>query len=160
MSTTTEHVELREDLRRLVETRLLDPVELLLPTADTDLRERLRVDAEVWAAQLLGPDDQLAVGLLAKLIAALYPGDVAFDPPATWWRTPLGAVTVRRLGHPGAAKVSAAVAGSMLGITRQGVHDLVKRGKLVGHPDGGVVTESIRARLQGLHRTQAGDVHV
>jgi hypothetical protein len=35
----------------------------------------------------------------------------------------------------------------MLGITRQGVHDLVTRGKLARHPDGGVKPESVRARL-------------
>jgi hypothetical protein len=38
------------------------------------------------------------------------------------------------------------VAGAMLGVTRQGVHDLVSRGKLDRHPDGGVTTDSVRAR--------------
>jgi hypothetical protein len=37
----------------------------------------------------------------------------------------------------------------MLGMTRQGVHDLVSRGKLDRHPDGGVTTDSVRARLHG-----------
>jgi hypothetical protein len=35
----------------------------------------------------------------------------------------------------------------MLGMTRQGVHDLVTRGKLARHPDGGVTVDSVRARL-------------
>jgi hypothetical protein len=35
----------------------------------------------------------------------------------------------------------------MLGITRQGVHDLLNRGKLTRHADGGVTVASIRARL-------------
>ncbi|MGW1678342.1 hypothetical protein [Saccharopolyspora sp. NPDC002376] len=43
--------------------------------------------------------------------------------------------------------VSFSTAGAILGITRQGVHDLVSRGKLDRHPDGGVRTTSIRARL-------------
>jgi len=38
------------------------------------------------------------------------------------------------------------VAGAMLGVTRQGVHDLVTRGKLARHPDGGVTVDSVRAR--------------
>jgi hypothetical protein len=52
-----------------------------------------------------------------------------------------------RVGHPGADAVSYATAGAMLGITRQGVHDLVQRGKLLRHPDGGVVPASVRARF-------------
>jgi hypothetical protein len=36
----------------------------------------------------------------------------------------------------------------MLGISRQGVHDLVRRGKLPRHPDGGVPSLAVRDRLQ------------
>jgi hypothetical protein len=36
----------------------------------------------------------------------------------------------------------------MLGITRQGVHDLVRRGKLARAEGVGVATASVRARLQ------------
>jgi len=35
----------------------------------------------------------------------------------------------------------------MLGLTREGVHDLVVRGKLDRHPDGGVNVDSVRVRL-------------
>jgi DNA-binding GntR family transcriptional regulator len=38
----------------------------------------------------------------------------------------------------------------MLGITRQGVHDLVNRGKLQRDPGGGVLVSSIRDRLRGM----------
>ncbi|ASO22940.1 hypothetical protein FHR81_003601 [Actinoalloteichus hoggarensis] len=155
---TADHVALVEDLRRLVASRLIDSVEILLPVepALAALRERLRIDAEVWAAQLLGPDDRLASGVLARLIAALYPGDSGFDPPADWWRTPLGRVTARRLGHPTVENVPFAQAGAMLGITRQGVHDLVRRGKLTGHPAGGVSADSVRDRLAVLHASSNG----
>jgi hypothetical protein len=54
---------------------------------------------------------------------------------------------LRRAGHPSAQAVSYSVAGAMLGVTRQGVHDLVTRGKLARHPDGGVTVDSVRARL-------------
>jgi hypothetical protein len=153
VATTSEHVELRDDLVRLVTSRLLDPLEILLDTEVAALRERVRQDAEMWAAQLLGADDDLARHLAVRLVAALYPGDTAFDPPESWWATPLGRVTARRVGHPAREHVSYAVAGAMLGITRQGVHDLVNRDKLRRHPDGGVSVASVRARLEQRSET-------
>lgn len=133
---------------RLVTSRLLDPLEILLPTADVDgLRERVWQDAEMWAAQLLGRDETLARQVNVRMIAVLYPGDRPFDPPERWWSTPLGRVTARRIGHPAREHVSFSVAGAMLGITRQGVHDLVNRDKLRRHPDGGVTVASISTRL-------------
>ena len=39
-------------------------------------------------------------------------------------------------------------AGAMLGISRQGVHDLVRRGRLPRHPDGGVPSAAVRDRLR------------
>jgi hypothetical protein len=38
----------------------------------------------------------------------------------------------------------------MLGVTRQAVHDLIQRGKLDRHPDGGVRVSSVRSRLSTL----------
>ncbi|MEV4176629.1 hypothetical protein [Nonomuraea sp. NPDC049709] len=148
-ASTVEHVELSGELLRLIETRVVDPLEILLESDDQvrPIRERLRIEAEVWAAQLLGPDDALAVRASARLIAAAFPGDGPFDPPEAWWRSAFGQAVARRVGHPGAVAVSYATAAAMLGITRQGVHDLVKRAKLERHPDGGVTTESVRARL-------------
>ncbi|MFS8100625.1 hypothetical protein LFM09_26195 [Lentzea alba] len=148
MATTSEHVDLRDDLIRLVTSRLLDPLEILLPQADlVGLRQSVEADAEMWAAQLLGADDALAMQVAVRLMAVLHPGDAPFDPPDTWWATPLGRVTARRAGHPSKERVSFGVAGAMLGITRQGVHDLVSRDKLRRHPDGGVTVASIQARL-------------
>jgi hypothetical protein len=106
----------------------------------------VRQRAETWASVMLGDDDQAAVLMIVRVISSLYPGDEPFAPPAEWWRTPLGQVVVRRIGHPSAQAVSYSVAGAMLGITRQGVHDLVARGKLERHPEGGVTVESVRAR--------------
>ncbi|WP_336206957.1 hypothetical protein [Nonomuraea sp. LPB2021202275-12-8] len=144
-----ERAELAQDLVRLVTSRLLDPLDILLQAdpAIEAMRDRVRADADTWAAELLGPDPQRATYMGVRLVAVLYPGDTAFDPPADWWRTPLGRAIARRVGHPSAERVSFAVAGAMLGITRQGVHDLVRRGKLRQHPDGGVTTLSIRQRL-------------
>ena len=144
------HGQLVDQLIRAVDIRLLDPLEILLdgPDAVDALRTIVRVRAESWARRLIDGDDREAVGTIMRVVSTLYPGDGPFEPPIDWWRTPLGQVVVRRVGHPTAGSVSYAVAGAMLGITRQGVHDLVARGKLVRHPEGGVVPASVRARLQ------------
>ncbi|GAA2080084.1 hypothetical protein [Actinomadura alba] len=141
--------ELTRQLIRIVEIRLLDPIEILLEDGATTgaLQRMVQAKATSWAALLLGEDDQAAALTAARLIAALYPGDTALEPPADWWRTPFGRVVAHRLGHPSTQAVSYSVAGAMLGITRQGVHDLVSRGKLARHPDGGVLVTSIRSRL-------------
>jgi hypothetical protein len=146
---TGEHVELSRELLSLVERRIVDPLEILLGSTEQvgPVRDRLRIEAEVWAAQMLGRDHKLAVHTAARLVAALFPGDGPFDPPDEWWGTAFGRVVARRVGHPGRATVPFSSAGAMLGITRQGVHDLVKRAKLDRHPDGGVTTASIHARL-------------
>ncbi|WP_157244759.1 hypothetical protein [Nonomuraea typhae] len=146
---TSEHVALAQELIGLVERRITDPLEILFGSAEQvePIRKQLRVEAEVWAAQLLGPDHALAVRTAARLIAAAFPGDGPFDPPDAWWRTAFGRAVARRAGHPGREAVPFATAGAMLGITRQGVHDLVKRNKLDRHPDGGVTTRSVHARL-------------
>jgi hypothetical protein len=152
VTTTSDHVELVTELVRLLETRVLDPLEILLASGELlgPIRDRLRVEAEVWPAQLLGPDREPATRTAARLIAVLFPGDAPIDPPAPWWRTALGRAVARTAGHPASESVSFGTAGAMLGITRQGVADLVKRGKLDRHPSGGVTTSSIRDRLNRL----------
>jgi hypothetical protein len=141
--------ELVEQLVRLIDIRLLDPLEILLDGADSvdALRALVRVRATAWAGSMLGADDRAAVGALMRIVSTLYPGDGPFEPPLDWWRSPLGRVIARRVGHPTAGSLSYPVAGAMLGITRQGVHDLVARGKLERHPEGGVTPASVRARL-------------
>ncbi|PZG51540.1 hypothetical protein C1I98_08185 [Spongiactinospora gelatinilytica] len=144
-----ERRALADDLRRLVGGRLLDPLEILFEAGPEGgrLRALLADHSAAWADVLLGGDDEAAKLLAIRLIAAVYPGDAPFDPPPGWWATPLGRAVARRAGHPGASAVPASVAAAMLGITRQGVHDLVRRGKLDRDATGSVTTASIRARL-------------
>lgn len=160
-------------LSELARGRLLDPLEILLgddprATAAIATLERLvHAEAETWAARLLGDDDRAAMATVARLMAALYSssgvesgsggGDRPLDPPAAWWQTPLGQVVARRVGHPTAPGVSYPVAGAMLGVTRQGVHDLVRRGKLDRHPGGGVTSASVHARIQSHGQRRHGD---
>ncbi|MGC5014808.1 hypothetical protein ACLQ2R_28925 [Streptosporangium sp. DT93] len=147
MTTWTEARDaLADDLERLVGNRLLDPLDILFGTADL-MRDRLASQARAWAGTLLGPDDQAAAYTAIRLVSALYPGDAPFDPPTGWWGTPFGQAVLLRAGHPSAAvAVPVAVAADMLGITRQGVHDLASRGKLERLPPG-ITVASVRARL-------------
>jgi hypothetical protein len=139
-----------EQIVRLLDVRLLDPLEVLLEGDDAvdALRQLVRMRARGWAATLRDGSDASATMAAARLVATLYPGDGPFDPPASWWGTPLGQVVARRVGHPWFESISYATAGAMLGITRQGVHDLVKRGRLPRHPDGGVPSAAVRDRLR------------
>ncbi|GAB3836963.1 hypothetical protein GCM10029963_01390 [Micromonospora andamanensis] len=141
--------ELTKHLIRLIDIRLLDPLEILVNGHDAidPLRAAIRERARSWATTIVSGDDRAAVGVVMRAISTLYPGDGPFDPPIDWWRSPFGQAVARRVGHPSAESVSYAVAGAMLGITRQGVHDLVSRDKLARHPEGGVRSASVRDRL-------------
>jgi hypothetical protein len=146
--------ELTGQVLSLMENRLLDPLEILLESELARVRSKVVERAGALASQLLGEDDVLAARTAIRLVSTLYPSDGPFDPPARWWQTPLGLVVARRAGHPGAETVSYSAAGAMLGITRQGVHDLVTRGKLTRHENGGVMTSSVQNRLN--QRAAAG----
>ncbi|MEV0897322.1 hypothetical protein [Actinoplanes sp. NPDC049802] len=143
-------MDLADQILRLLDIRLVDPLEILLDDDRTVgvVRERLRLRAAHWAHTMRHGDDAEAAHVIARLIGTLYPDDHAFAPPVDWWRAPLGQVVIRRMGHPFAESVSYATAGAMLGITRQGVHDLVRRGRLPRHPEGGVPVAAIRDRLR------------
>ena len=141
------HEELARDLSRLVEARVLGPVDVLFGL-DKGLRRRAFEAVLVWTEELLGPDDDTARMTAIRLISTLFPADQPFDPPSAWWTTPFGRAVLLRAGHPNAEVVSFTVAAAMLGITRQGVHDLARRGKVQAHPDGGVTVDSVQARLK------------
>lgn len=155
-----ERRELAEDLCRIVGGRVLDALEILfepdeLSGEDTRLRELLAVKSRDWADVLCGDDDRAAAFLAIRLVSALYPGDAPFDPPAAWWATPLGRAVARRAGHPAATAVPVSVAAAMLGITRQAVHDLVRRHKLDRDPEGAITAASVQARLSRSRGDQA-----
>lgn len=141
--------EVESHLTALLTAHLLDPMEMWM-AGDPHFHQRqpdALAQVKTWTKRLLGPDSDDAVHAIVQLIAVFYPSDSAFEPALTWWESPLGRVTAHRFGHPGATAVSYATAGAMLGISRQGVHDLVKRNKLATHPDGGVATSAIQQRL-------------
>jgi hypothetical protein len=143
---TAAHRALADDLVGQVTVKLVDPLDILVG-ADEALRARVAEQSRVWAAALLGEDETQAALTAGRLVAALYPSDGPFDPPAAWWATPFGRAVALRIGHPSAQTVPVVQAAAMLGITRQGVHDLANRGRLERDADGRITVSSVRARL-------------
>lgn len=109
------------------------------------LEQNIAGRAEIWAAYLLGDDDNLAAETVLDLINVLWPN---CEPTLDWWRTPIGRAVARSIGHPNADTVSYSVAGAMLGCTKQYVGKLVDQGRLQRGQDGGVATQSVRAVLR------------
>jgi hypothetical protein len=108
--------------------------------------------AEVLAAQLCqDDDDKLAAQTVIDAMGALWPhGDPESVGRVDWWRTPLGRMCARSLGRDDAEAVTQSVAAAMLGVTLGTVKQLVARGNLDRHPDGGVTRASVLARLVRL----------
>lgn len=143
---TAAHRALAEDLARQVTVGLVDPLDILVG-ADDALRVRVAEQSRAWAAALLGEDEAQAALTAGRLVAALHPSDEPFDPPAAWWATPFGRAVALRIGHPWAQALSVAQAAAMLGISRQGVHDLANRGRLERDDAGRITVTSVQARL-------------
>lgn len=109
---------------------------------------RLEARAEGIALALLSSDDEEAAGMAVDVMAALWPTG---DPPPEWWTTPVGRVLARSVGADDAEAVTHSVAAAMLGVTRGTIAQLVHRGKLDRHPDGGVLRSSIMQRIAQRH---------
>lgn len=93
-------------------------------------------------------DDRLAAQTCIDVMCVLWPHAAPEDcGRADWWQTPLGRLCARSLGRDGAEEVSHSVAAAMLGVTRGTVAQLVHRGTLDRHPDGGVLRSSVLARI-------------
>lgn len=114
----------------------------------SDLAElaRTRVDqaAERLAWQLTqDADDHLAAQTVIDLTGVLWD----LDPDPDWWRTPVGRLVARSIGRDDTEAVTQHQAAAMLGVTRGTIAQLVARGTLDRHPDGGVLRASVLQRL-------------
>lgn len=116
------------------------------------ISQRILVRAPMLAAQLSeGADDRLAAQTVIDLMTALWPhASPEHVGHADWWRTPVGRLCARSLGRDDAEAVTQHVAGAMLGVTRGTIAQMLARGTLDRHPDGGVLRASILQRL-GRH---------
>ncbi|WP_022916432.1 helix-turn-helix domain-containing protein [Ruania albidiflava] len=148
---------LADELCTLVDRRLVDPLEILLDSPEllTLLREHVAAQVGEWAHDLLGHDPAAAMSTASRLLAALFDGD-DFSPPTAWWQSAFGQIVARRIGYPGRSALSGVQAAAMLGISRQGVHDLVRRGKLGTDEDGRILTASVQERLAPSGHEVAG----
>lgn len=148
---------LEGELFALAERRFVDSLEILLDSTRVvaPLRAHLRSEAKAWARDLLGDDDASAVRTASRLLSVMFDAD-EFSPPDAWWLTAFGRIVALRIGYPGRATLSGVEAAAMLGISRQGVHDLVRRGKLATAEDGRVLTTSVQDRLALVNRQEIG----
>lgn len=121
----------------------------------TEVARRCRAVAPHLADQLAQEtDDRLAAETTVDLMCVLWPhGAPEGVGRAGWWRTPLGRLCARSLGREGAEAVTQSVAAAMLGVHPGTISQLVHRGTLDRHPDGGVLRSSVLMRLARLHGT-------
>lgn len=94
---------------------------------------------------LCSEDDRLAAEAVIDLMAALWPDGT--EPPHDWWSSPVGRIVARSIGADDAEAVTQSVAAAMLRVTRGTIAQLVARGTLDRHPDGGVLRSSVMQRL-------------
>lgn len=93
-------------------------------------------------------DDRLSAQTAVDIMCALWPNCQPEDADqADWWRTDLGRLLARALGRGDSESVTHAVAAAMLGVPRHNIGQMVARGQLDRHPDGGVVRSSVLQRL-------------
>jgi excisionase family DNA binding protein len=115
---------------------------LLGPDLVTLLGDRAGQAAPRLVADLT--DGDLGDEVAADLLAVLWPHG---DPDLSWWRTPLGrAVAPHWAAHQDRSWTHAEAA-EVLGVTRGTVAQLVARGDLARHADGGVQVTAVVARL-------------
>lgn len=141
-------VQLRDEL-----SGIAGPVAAILdPALVLDVERRIAAAAPLLAWQLVqDDDDRLAAQTCIDVMCALWPHGAPEDVGrADWWRSPLGRACARSLGRDDSEAVSHSVAAAMLGVHRGTVAQMVARGTLDRHPDGGVLRASV---LQRLSRT-------
>lgn len=122
----------------------------LAPFTGLDGRAHILAGAVATTIAQLGQedDDRLAAEACLSIMGAMWPHCAPEDcGQADWWRSPLGRLCARSLGRSDAESVTHSVAAAMLGVTRGTVAQLVHRGRLDRHPDGGVLRASVLQRL-------------
>lgn len=116
-------------------------VEALGRLLGTDLADQMTQRLDDRAAMLAS--DAHDPGTAADLLILLG------DRDATWWGTPLGREVAAGAGDT-MGVLTQQQAADVLGVSRGTVAQLVSRGTLDRHPDGGVVLGSVLMRLTRL----------
>lgn len=118
------------------------------PDAAIEWPHTLEARAGLYAAQLCQDgDDRLAAQTVIDVMNALWPHGSPDTLDPGWWRTPLGRMCARSLGHDDSDAVTHSVAAAMLGIGRSSIDWEIRKGRLDRHPDGGVLRSSVLQRI-------------
>jgi len=139
---SVNEIKAEQQLRQELEMAAAPWAALLGPDLGELIRRRIADRAPLLAAQLIqDTDDRLSAQTVIDLLAVLD------DPPPAWYgQTPLGRTVARSTGHTLSEAVSYSVAAAILGVSKARAAELVARGKLDRHPEGGVTTVSVIAR--------------
>lgn len=97
------------------------------------------------AAELCSDDDRLVAEAVLTVMCTRWPDGT--EPPPVWWRTAVGRVVARSVGREDTDSVSRSVAAAMLGVAPGTVAQMVHRGTLCRHTDGGIARSSVLERL-------------
>lgn len=121
----------------------MEPLAKLLgPFVGKILRDRLQEEAPRILSDLTGPN---GFDTAFDIVVNIWHGQEA-DPD--WWRLPLGRLCAAALeGQATDESVTQKQAAAMLGVTRGTVAQLVARGTLARHADGGVSKAAVFARI-------------
>lgn len=143
---------LARQIRDELDRALCGPVGALcgLDLADM-IRHRIVERAEWIAAVLTGDDDHETAETVIDLLHAIHG---SCDPDPAWWSTPLGRACATSLGRDDSEAVSRSVAAAILGVTAGTVQQLVHRGTLDRHPDGGLTRASVLTHLVTRRRRE------
>lgn len=136
-------------IRGELDRALAGPVGSLLGLdLSQQISQRILARAPMLAHQLQDADDRLAAETVIDLMTALWPHAAPEHVGrADWWQTPLGRLCARSLGRSDSESVTQHVAAAMLGVTRGTIAQMLARGTLDRHPDGGVLRASVLQRL-------------
>lgn len=135
-------MELEDQLRDELDATLF-PLGSLLGT-DITLTLSARVDDSAESILLRLSDPQEGSDTVNALMGILWG---AGQPYEGWWQTDLGKICAQALTGTTSDHVSQYEAARMLGVTRGTVSQLIARGALDRHPEGGVSLSSIYARI-------------
>lgn len=143
--------DVARQLRDELELALVGPTRCLLGHDLAEMMfDRLRQSAAHNIAMQLcqDEDDRLAAETVIDVMNALWPSCAPEDcGEAEWWRTPVGRMCARSLGHHDSDSVTRSVAAAMLGTHPGTVARYVADGRLDRHPDGGITRASVLLRL-------------
>lgn len=106
--------------------------------------DRAEARSRFLAFELTGADTRARAQAVVDLMSALWGRG---DPPDSWWTTPLGRACAAALASQVDASVTHQQAADMLGITRGSIAQMVARGTLLRHQDGGVDKAAVLRRL-------------